>query len=197
MPLEIEAKILNIDLAACRTLLAAQGYTCTRPWSLMRRYTYFLTELNPNPAKWARVRDNGDGTVTMAFKYEHDGEDIHGTEEVEISVDSFENAASLLQKLGFEDRAHQENFRETWTKHTPSGEVEVTLNEWPALPAFAEVEGLSEDVVRTACTELGFDYAQALFGGVGRVYEAHPDWAGNKVFNVRELTFAVYGERAV
>ncbi|TKW61992.1 MAG: adenylyl cyclase [Blastochloris viridis] len=188
MPIEIEAKILNINVAACRTMLAAQGYTCTRPWSLMRRYTYFLTELNPNPAKWARVRDNGDDTVTMAFKHEHDGTDIHGTEEIEINVDSFENAATLLQKLGFEDRAHQENFRETWIK----GDREVTLNEWPGLPPFAEVEGHSEDVVKAACNELGFDYAQALFGGVGRIYEAHPDWAGNKVSAVRELTFAEY-----
>ncbi len=190
MPIEIEAKIPNIDVAASRTMLAAQGYACTRPWSLMRRYTYFLTELNPNPAKWARVRDNGDGTVTMAFKHEHDGTDIHGTEEVEINVDSFENAATLLQKLGFEDRAHQENFRETWTK----GEREVTLNEWPGLPAFAEVEGPSEEVVKAACAELEFDYTQALFGGVGRVYEIHPDWTGNKVFDVRELTFAVYNK---
>jgi adenylate cyclase, class 2 len=192
MPIEIEAKIPNIDVAACRTLLAAQGYTCTRPWSLMRRYTYFLTELNPNPAKWARVRDNGDGTVTMAFKHEHNGTDIHGTEEVDINVDSFENAATLLQKLGFEDRAHQENFRETWVKN----DTEVTLNEWPALPAFAELEGPSEETVKAACTELGFDYTQALFGGVGRVYEAHPNWAGNKVFAVRELTFAAYNQEA-
>lgn len=183
---EIEAKFAGIDVADCRTRLAAAGFECVREWSLMRRYTFFLTELNPSPAKWARVRDNGDGKITMAFKHEHDNTDIHGTEEVEVVVSSFDDAALLLQKLGFENRSYQESYRETWLKDG----VEVTLNQWPALPAFAEVEADSEKAVQQACTALGFDYSDAVFGGVGRLYSMHPDWRGRNINDVQELTFA-------
>lgn len=185
MPNEIEAKFAEIDVADCRARLAAAGFECVRGWCLMRRHTFFLTELNPTPFKWARVRDNGDGSVTMAFKHEHDNSHIHGTEEVELAVGDFDTAALFLEKLGFEDRSYQENYRETWLKDG----VEVTLNEWPELPAFAEVEADNEAAVRAACAALGFDYAEAVFGGVGRLYDAHPDWVGRRVNDVRELTF--------
>lgn len=185
MPREIEAKFAGIDVAECRARLQEAGFECAREWSLMRRYTFFLTELNPSPAKWARVRDNGDGTVTMAFKQEHDNQDIHGTEEVEITVSDFDAAALLLERLGFNDRTYQENYRETWVKDG----MEVTLNEWPQLPPFAEVEARDEAAVKTASALLGFNYAEAIFGGVGRLYGAHPDWAGRSINDVRTLTF--------
>lgn len=186
MPLEIEAKFTNIQPEALRTRLAGLGFECTRPWSLMRRYTFFLSELNPSPFRWARVRDNGDGHITMAYKQEHDNSVIDGTEEVEFSVSDFDAACAFMKKLGFEDCTYQENYRETWQKDG----VEVTLNQWPALEAFAEVEAATEEAVRKASAELGFAYEAAVFGGVGRLYDAHPQWQGIPVNGVKALTFA-------
>jgi hypothetical protein len=45
------------------------------------------------------------------------------------------------------------------------------LDEWPAVPPFCEIEASTEDQVRAAATELGFDWKDALFGAVGSVYE--------------------------
>lgn len=178
MALEIEAKFLNVDVEDCRARLAALGFACARPWSLMRRYTFML----PDTAKWGRVRDEGN-RVTMTYKHVTDTHRIDGTEEVEFEVSSFDDAVLFMQKLGFDDHAYQENHREAWVKDG----VEVTLNEWPALTPFVEIEAADEAAVRTAAEALGFDFGEAVFGGIGRLYLLQNGWHVN---GVRELTFA-------
>src|SRR5690349_15910552 len=111
MALEIEAKFLSIDSDSVRERLRAAGYVCTRPWSRMRRYTFMLTELNSGREakdKWARVRDEGNGRITMAFKHVADNTRIDGTEEVEFEVSSFESAFAFMEALGFRHWSYQE-----------------------------------------------------------------------------------------
>ncbi|PZP38753.1 MAG: hypothetical protein DI585_06465 [Pseudomonas fluorescens] len=184
MPLEIEAKFTHIDNDVCRVKLAAAGFTCVRPWSRMRRYTFVLSEMpgNSDSSKWARIRDEGD-KITMTYKHAFDSSRVDGTEEVEIVVSDFDTAALMLEKLGYTDKLYQENHRETWVRDG----VEVTLNEWPALVSFAEIEAADESTVRNVSNELGFDFATAMFGGVGRVYKEINGWDMDKV---RNLTFA-------
>lgn len=190
MATEIEAKFMSVNLAEMRQTLQTAGYTCTRPLSRMKRYTFLLTELNPNPDKWARVRDEGNGRVVMTFKHVHDNTRIDATEEVEFTVSSFEDAVQFMQKLGFTTWTFQENDRETWEKDG----IEVTLNQWPALPMFAEVEGASEPAVQAASAALGFNYASAVFGGVGQVYALQTAYTGDSdstyIGRVPHLTFA-------
>jgi adenylate cyclase class 2 len=156
----------------------------------MKRYTFLLTELNPDPDKWARVRDEGNGRVVMTFKHVHDTTRIDATDEIEFTVSSFEDAVQFMEKLGFTTHTFQENDRETWEKDG----MEVTMNQWPALPVFAEVEGPTEAAVKAASAELGFDYAQAVFGGVGRVYALQTAYTGEAdstyIGRVPQLTFA-------
>ena len=186
MALEIEAKILSVDIAACREKLAACGYVCTRPRFKMRRYTFMLTEmpgLIDNGNKWARVRDEGD-KVTMTFKHTFNAS-AEGTNEIEFIVSDFDKAAEFMRGLGYHNAAYQENFRENWVK----GEVEVSFSEWPGIPAFAEVEGPTEDQVKKACTELNFDFTQAVFGGVGAVYGIQSEVSAADISKVKVLTF--------
>lgn len=189
---EIEAKYMSVDKDACRAKLAAAGYACVRPEFMMRRYTFMLTEVNPSPHKWARVRDEGD-KVTMTFKHVHDSGDINGTEEVDFAVGSFDAAVLFMQKLGFNHWAYQESRRETWVKNG----VDVTINEWPALPPFVEIEAASEQAVREASDALGFDYSRAVFGGVGALYGLQTAFSESDICRVRQLTFANAGNLAI
>lgn len=184
MALEIEAKFLQVDMADCRARLAAEGFTLTGPWRLLRRYTFLLTENveNLDGAKWGRVRDEGD-RITMTYKHAFDRSRIDGTEEVEFEVSDFDAAVEFMGKLGFANRLYQENYRETWRK----GEVEVTLNEWPALAPLVEVEAPDAGSVHTVSAALGFDFSKAVFGGVGTIYKECNGW---DMDNVPELTFA-------
>ncbi|MBI1308500.1 MAG: CYTH domain-containing protein [Proteobacteria bacterium] len=182
---EIEAKYLSVNLEGCRADLRNAEFSCVRPWSLMRRYTFMLTELNPSLHKWARVRDEGD-KITMTFKQVHDAQRINGTEEVEFEVSDFDSAVLFMQRIGFIHWAYQENQRETWVKDG----IEVTLNEWPALPPFVEIEAANETLVKDASKELGFDYGKAVFGGIGRLYGLQTAFTEEDISNVRELTFS-------
>lgn len=178
---EIEAKFTSIDKDTCRATLRDAGFVCERPEFLMRRYTFMFPEAD----KWARVRDEGD-KVTMTYKCVHDYSDIEGTEEIDFTISNFEQAVKFMQALGFNHWAYQESKREIWRK----ADVEVTLNEWPALPPFVEVEGASVESVKECSAMLGFDYAKAVFGGVGKLYGLQTNISASDINHVRELTFA-------
>lgn len=182
---------MSIDVADLRSRLALAGYACVRPWSRMRRYTFLLTELNPDPEKWARVRDEGD-KIVMTFKKVHDKQDIHGTEEIEFEVNDFDAAVGFMKKLGFDAWTFQENDRETWVKDG----IEVTLNQWPALPPFAEIEGPTEAAVQGASTELGFKYESAVFGGVGRLYGLQTRYTGDDGMEIGKIRHLVFDREA-
>ena len=50
-------------------------------------------------------------------------------------------------------------------------EVEITIDEWPFLNPFVEVEGNSEEGVGHVSKKLGFHWKDALFCAVGTLYE--------------------------
>ncbi|MGE3770520.1 MAG: class IV adenylate cyclase [Bdellovibrionales bacterium] len=164
MQTEIEAKFLNIDRDAMRVRLSEEGFVCVKPDFMMRRIAFDVPGTDFNT--WARVRDEGD-RITISFKRTHDQNNVTGTEEIEVTVNDFEQGVRLLVACGLIRKGYQETRREVWQR----GDVEVTLDEWPCIPPFTEIEGPSESAVRGAAIELGFDWKDALFGAVGAVYE--------------------------
>ncbi|MBI0392511.1 hypothetical protein I8U24_10355 [Thermoactinomyces sp. CICC 24226] len=106
MPIEFEAKVLEIDPAEMMERILQAGGEKSGEF-LMRRYVYEITP--GDQSKWIRLRDTGE-EVTLAVKeVYHDG--IGGTEEIEITVSSFEEADRLLGKLGYRSKGYQENRR--------------------------------------------------------------------------------------
>lgn len=164
MPVEIEAKFLNINRDDLRQRLQKAGYTCLQPDFLMRRVVYDLPQGNIHT--WARVRDEGHA-ITVSYKRTHDMNSVSGTEEIVVTVDNFDAACDLLTAFGLIRKSYQETRREIWQR----GAVEVTLDEWPALAPFTEFEAPDEPTIKAAAAELGFDWNDALFGAVGAVYE--------------------------
>ena len=113
---------------------------------------------------WLRVRDEGD-KITMSLKVV-DGASIENQKETQLVVDNFDSAVSLLESIGCENKAYQETKRELWEVDG----VEVTIDEWPFLEPFVEIEGKSEEDVKGVSEKLGFDYSQAKFGAVDTLY---------------------------
>src|ERR1044071_9075677 len=114
MNTEIEAKFINIDHGQMRKRLTKLGAKCIHPMRQMRRHAFDFPDrsLQADNA-WARVRDEGD-RVTMSFK-QNVTDTLSGTEEVNLTVDNYENAVIFLEKLGLQVKAFQESKRETWT----------------------------------------------------------------------------------
>jgi len=164
MEIEYEAVFTNVDIDAFRAVLKDAGAELARAEYLQTRSAFNLPDSVATQNGWARVRDAGD-KVTMSVKL-IEGEGIESQKESCITVDNYQQAESLLTQLGCTKKAYQETTRELWRLDV----VEVTIDTWPFLEPFVEVEGSSEVEVKAVAAKLGFDWSQAKFCAVDTLY---------------------------
>lgn len=174
MKTEIEAKFLNINGDKLRTKLKEVGAILKYPERLMRRKVFdYPDEKLRKVGAWVRVRDEGDGITTLSYKQLLD-RSLHGTKEISLDVSDFETMCNFLQACGFDSKSYQETKREKWLL----GESEITIDTWPWIPTFVEIESETEEEIRKVSDLLGFDWKTALHGSVETAYQ--------DVFNVTE-----------
>ncbi len=164
MQIEYEATFAKIDKDEVGKKLHSVGATLEKEEFLQKRSVFHLPEGNHLPGGWMRVRDEGD-KITMSVKVV-DGDEIHHQKESCLVVDCFEEAETFLQTIGCKRKAYQETLRELWLLD----DVEVTVDTWPFLEPFIEIEGPSEESVRAAAEKLGVDWSKAIFGAVDVLY---------------------------
>ncbi len=173
MNIEYEATFPNIDKDDMRSRLVAVDAVLVRPEYTQKRIPFYLPNKEDADNSWLRVRDEGD-KVTLSLK-KHDGKQIENQKELCLGVNSFDDAVELLESIGCLRKSYQETRRELWVLDG----VEITIDEWPFLDPFVEVEGSDENMVRIVSEKLGFDYSKALFCAVGELYVLkygiHPD----------------------
>jgi len=168
MPIEYEATFASVSKKEIRQKLKQAGAKLVRPEFLQKRFTFDLPKGRLGHDRWARVRDEGD-KITMSYKKIPQGSKVKINEQKEIClvVDNFNNAKNFLLALGCRSKSYQETKREIWRL----GPAEITLDEWPYLEPFVEIEAGSERAVKSACQKLGLDYSQAKFCAVGALYK--------------------------
>ncbi len=164
MNIEYEATFINIDKDEIRTRLKAAGAQLIKPEFLMKRIVFELPVGHEIPGAWLRVRDEGD-KITMSLKVV-DGDKIENQKEIQLKIDNFEEGVALLEATGARQKAFQESRRELWALDG----TEITIDEWPFLEPYVEVEGQSEEIVKAVSSKLGFDYSEALFCSVDTLY---------------------------
>ncbi len=181
---EIEATFLSVDKESTRKILKEKGFDLIIPEYMMRRKTFDFPNVTPGTSKWGRVRQEFD-KVTMTIK-EIKGSGINDTYEVELIVNSFDIATEFFGTCNIIEKAFQENMREVWTRD----DVEVTIDTWPGLNPFVEIEGNSEDLVKKICIELGFNFKKAVFGSIDLVYEKEIGIPAKVIIALPEITFS-------
>ena len=164
MTTEYEATFRNIDKDDIRTKLKAAGATLIKPEFMQKRAVFYMPEGHEIPGGWLRVRDEGD-QITMSLKVVVDGR-IEDQKEIMFKVDDFDEAKEFLTLLGCKYKAYQESKRELWKLDG----AEVTIDEWPFLEPYVEVEAHSEQEVQSVSGKLGFDYSKAIFSAVDYLY---------------------------
>lgn len=164
MYIEFEATFPNIDKDKIRATLQQSGAQLARPEFMQRRVVFNLPTGHEIKGGWLRVRDEGN-KITMSLKIV-DGDKIENQKEIQLTVDNFDQAVSLLETTGCQKKAYQESKRELWK----IGDTEITIDEWPFLEPFVEIEGKSEDEVKAIAKKLGFDYSKAKFCAVDTLY---------------------------
>ena len=164
MNIEYEATFIKINKKEIKKRLEDSGAKLIRKEYLQKRAVFLLPKGNEINGGWLRVRDEGD-KITMSLKIV-DGNKIHDQKEVMLQVDNFEEAKKFLTSIGCQEKAYQESKRELWKLD----DVEITVDEWPFLEPFVEVEGNSEEVVKAVSEKIGFDYGKAKFCAVDTLY---------------------------
>ena len=158
---EIEAQFLDINIDEIRAKLKKAGAELIKPEILMKRTVFYTGEHS-----FARVRDEGD-KIVMTYKNVSDDNSILGTKEVNIVVNDYDDAILFLKGCGLQVKAVQETKREIWLLNN----TEISIDTWPWIPTFMEIEGPSEDEVWAAAKVLGYTKAQAKYGSVDTTYQ--------------------------
>lgn len=199
MNAKIEVKFVDVDIDDIRQRLEEAGAELEQPMRDMKRA---LIEEEHHAAEnmFIRVRDEGD-KVTLCLKKKTkslEASTIDSTYEIETTIGDFDTAVELFKVAGWHYITYQESRRETWRY----GDVEVVIDEWPWIQPYIEIEGASEEAVKQAAADLGFDWTEAMFGSVDIIYTRdYPDMTVRGVIDIREARFgdpvpAEFGERA-
>ena len=177
MDIEYEATFQKINKKEIRKKLNAAGAELLCPTFLQKRIVFTLPSGHEIKGGWLRVRDEGD-KITMSLKVV-DGDKIEDQKEIFLKVNGFVEAVDFLMTLGCKKKAFQESKRELWVLDG----VEVTIDEWPFLEPFVEIEGATESAVRKVADKLEFDYNKAMFCSVDTLYGKKYDLAEDVINN--------------
>ncbi len=184
METEIEAKFLDIAPDTLRQKLTEIGGQLVHAERQMTRVVLdFPDKKLEKVGGWVRVRDEGD-RITLSYKQLND-RTLHGTKEIETTVGNFETTIKLLEAIGLERYSYQETKREKWQV----GDAEVTIDTWPWIPAFAEIEADSETKLKGLAEKLGLNWADALHGSVEIAYQKYYDATESEIDNWPKFTF--------
>ena len=160
--IEYEVKVLEIDKEEMQKKLKKLKAELVED-VFQKRYVYDFKPVNPD--KWIRLRTNGT-TTTLTIK-DVKTEQIDGTHEMEIVVDDFDTTNEILNELGYQPRAIQENKR---IKYNLNG-VEVDIDTWPRIPTYLEVEGKNEEEVYKTLELLGIPKEKAITLNTQSIYK--------------------------
>ena len=160
--IEYEVRVLEIDIKKMQKKLKELNAELVED-VFQRRYLYDFKPVNPD--KWIRLRTNGN-TTTLTIK-DVQSSKIDGTKEMEIVVDDFNTTNEILNELGYQPRAIQENKR---IKYNLNG-VEVDIDTWPRIPTYLEVEGKNEEEVYKTLELLGIPKEKATALNTQTIYE--------------------------
>ena len=170
---EVEVKFLNIDIQATELKLERIGAKKKGEY-FQRWYAYDYPDWRLNTAgAWLRLRDEGDGRVTLSFKQRlgmenHDGTaNDAGMDEVEVIVGDFEKTAQLIEKLGLIQKHYAEKKRLRWTK----SQTVFDIDTYPQLEPYLEIEAKNWRQIDKAVELLGLDPADKKIFSANQVYK--------------------------
>lgn len=147
MALEFETKVLDIDVKEIESNLKKIKAKKESEF-LMKRWVY---EIDSPKDEWIRLRHDGK-KATITYKHKK-GSGISETEEIEMEVEDFDQAAAILSRLSFKDKYYQENKRKLYKLK----DIEFAIDTWPKIPTYLEVESTSEKKVKQGLAMLNLE----------------------------------------
>ena len=164
MNIENEIKILDINVSDLDTKLVSLGFSKKDPQDF-RRFIYDIKDQGCDA--WVRLRTDGKKTTVTYKSYEANA--ITGMKEVEVVVDDFDTAHALLVAMGLKEVSYQENRRQRYIL----GETEVSIDEWPLIPVYMEIESATSEGVEKYLNLLRQDGQETTSEPTSYVYKKY------------------------
>jgi adenylate cyclase class 2 len=165
--IEFEAKFYPVDKETYRRKLKSVGAKLVVPERKMIRVVgdrLQNTSLTKN--NYIRVRDEGN-LVRLSLKTTaKEGGKMSDQKEVDVEVSDFDKAIRILNAVGVTFNRKQESLREEWSYKG----AQITLDTWPGLETYSEVEADSEDAVKEIALELGLNWEKRMIVPAAEVY---------------------------
>jgi len=145
--IEYEGKLLLIDPEQIMATIQSAGGRPVGDYTF-RRYVFDTIPATPN--KWIRLRTNGQVATLTVKQISHDA--IDGTSEWEVEVSDFDTTLTILKKGGLTPKGYQENRR---VEFALDGAM-LSIDYWPQLEPYLEIEAKDKETVETIAIQLGF-----------------------------------------
>lgn len=147
MNIENEIKVLNIDVDEAIKKLEHLKFVKVDEY-FYKRYIYNTAP--PKENAWLRLRT--DGYVTTLTYKESTKDSIDGMKEIEVTVDDFNTMNTLLETSGIVSSSYQENKRLLYE----GVGCQVSIDYWPLIPPYLEIESSSVFKVEDCLKALGY-----------------------------------------
>jgi len=165
---EYEAKFYPVNKDEYRKKLLSLGAKLLRAERKMIR-VIADSKVNSNIPRmdYLRVRDEGH-LIRLSYKTTagNDGK-LSDQKEVDVDVSDFEKTVKIIELLGIKFNRRQETLREEWEYKG----AEITIDTWPGLDTYSEIEAHSEEQVKEIASELGFDWNKKTITAAAEIYE--------------------------
>ncbi len=176
MNIEHEIKVIGIDPKSILEVLKRNKFL--RQGSInFKRYVFDAPSREKNA--WIRLRSDGK-VVTLTYK-KVIKDTIDGVEEYEVVVNDFEKTRDLLVASGIGIVSYQENTRELFTKEG----VEVSIDTWPHIPPYLEIEAATSNTVKDTINELNLQGYKTTSLSTKEIYRIY----GKNIDEYKELKF--------
>lgn len=180
MEKEFETRVLDINVSEISDKLRRLGAK-EEPEVLQRRWVFDIDPCTVNSTgEWIRLRQVGSKQPTLTYKNKS-GKGMSDTIESEVEVSDFDKTAAILSKLKFIGQYYQENKRVKFDYQ----EIEFTLDSWPMIPTFLEIEAKSKKKVAEGLKLLGLTGQDVGHLGNIPIYEKY----GINIHSMKELKF--------
>ena len=164
---EYEAKFYPVDKEEYRKKLLSIGANLAIPERKMIRIVAD-TRANPVIAKhgYIRIRDEGEVTRLSLKMCAHEGGVLSDQKEIDVEVSDFEKTKEILEAIGVRFNRRQETLREEWEYKG----AQITIDSWPGLDTYSEIEADSEEKVKEIAGDIGFDWDKKIILPAAEVY---------------------------
>lgn len=157
---EIEAKFLDIDVNKIQEKLKEFGAVkigeFLQKWATFDYPDWRLDK----DLSWIRVRDEGNGEISLSFKKRLGAVDRNassndeGMQEIQLKIDSFEKATDFFKAIGLVVKHTAEKKRIRWVKEDTEFDIDI----YPELEPMIEIETTSQEKIKTSAEALGLNY---------------------------------------